>query len=256
MSIFDRVATAVTQKAVADIRASTPSKVQKHLPLARKLLFGGVDDFVNAGLDSLLERFGVIGGAGTRLPGQSKALREPTALLGGITLKQARQIFEAHVGLDLAKKNLWCLRITNLSGDMAVDFNMFATDVGYPGFMVTGDAVPVGTGAFDVVTGSERIEMRVATLDDAAGSIKRWFYGLHDRMCLPDGTVGLPGDYLFRVDVMHAFIDERAYGADEALWDTFIMRPGSIEIEKSRRDDAMEELQMTFVEFDTFNALT
>lgn len=256
MSIFDRVADAVTQKSIANAKANTPKKVQKHIPLARKLLFQGVDGFVNAGLDNLLEKFGVIGGAGSRLPGQAAALREPTALLGGITLKEARQIFEQHAAIDFAKKNLWCLRITNLSGDAGVDFNLFATDVNYTAFTVTGDAIHVGTGSFDVVTNSERIEMRVTTLDDATGSVKKWFHDRHDRMCFPDGTLGLPGDYLFRVEVMHAFIHEEAYGADEAFWDTYIMRAGSIDADKSRRDDAMEELQMSFVEFDTFCALT
>lgn len=255
MSIFDRVAEAVTQKAIANVQASTPSKIQKHLPLARKLLFGGVDSFANAGLDLLLERFGVLGGAGSRIPGTSRALREPTALLGGITLKQAREIFEQSIATDFAKKNLWCIRVTNLNGG-AIDFNLFATDVSYAPFTVTGDAVHVGAGSFDVVTSSERVEMRVTTLDDSIGSVKNWFKERHDQMAFKDGTVGLPVDYLFKVEVMHAFISEQAYGSGEAFWDTYIMRPGGMEYDLSRRDDGLQELQMSFVQFDTFSAMT
>ena len=256
MSLFERIATAVTQKAVHSVKASTPNKIQKHLPLARKLLFKGPDAFLNAGLDALLERFGVIGGAGSRLPGQSRALREPTELLGGITLKQAREIFEQSAATDFSKRNLWCIRITNLSGGESPDFNLFATDVSYAPYTITGDAVHVGTGSFDVVTNSERVEMRVTTLDDASGSLKRWFRDRHNRMCHQDGTLGLPIEYLFRVEVMHAFISEQAYGSGEAFWDTYIMRVSGKEIELSRRDDALQEIQMSFVQFDTFTALT
>lgn len=256
MSIFDRVAQAVTQKAVQKIQTKIPKKIQQHLPLARKLLYGGPEAFVNAGLDLLLERFGVLGGAGSRIPGTSPSLRAPTPLLGGITLKQAREIFEQSAAIDFAKKNLWCIRVTNLNGGMDFEFNFFATDVSYTPFTIAGEAVHVGSGSFDTVTNAERVEMRVTTLDDAYGSVKRWFYDRKARMTLRDGTVGLPVDYLFRVEVMHAFPTEQAYGSNEAFWDTYIMRPGGIEIDLSRRDDGLQELQLSFVQFDTFTALT
>lgn len=254
MSFFDRIANAVTQKALSSVQQRIPQSVQKHLPLARKLLSGGVEGAASAGLDLLLERFGI---SGTNLPGFSNGLYQPSSLVGGVTLAQAREIFERMAAADYEKKNLWCIRVTNLDGgSLGLDFNFFATDVGYAPFAVAGDAIQIGSGFMDNPNADERVEMRVTTLDDSYGTIKRWFRDRMARMVYPNGLMGLPGDYLFRVEVMHAYADESAYGSGQALWDTYIMRPGTIEYEKSRREDGLSELQMTFVQFDTFTALT
>lgn len=255
MNIFDRVASGVSQKALQEAKARTPTSVQRYLPLARKLLFQGPEGLVNAGLDELLERFGVIGGPGTRLPRSTGAIYQPSELIGGITLKRAREMFQRHIETDFAKKNLWCIRVTNVSGGDPFDINLFATDVSYSGFQVTGQPVPVGSGSFDTVTTSEPREVRVTTMDDTAGTVKLWFEERHNRMCKPDGTFGLPLDFVFRVDIMHAFIGEEAIGSGEAFWDSYIMRPGSIEYDLSRREDGMQEITMSFQQFDTFAAL-
>lgn len=252
-SIFERVSSQIATTALSKVRI--PTKVQQHLPLARKLIRGDIDGAINVGLDMVGEKFGVPG-FGSRYPGPSMGLFTPSALLGGITMKEARAIFEECVATDYAKKNLWHIAITNLSGGEPYNFNLFATDVGYAPSTVSGDAVLIGSGSFDNITGTERVEMRVTTLDDSEGSIKRWFKDRYDRVARPDGTFGLPVEYVFKVEVMHAFISERAEGSGAAFIDTFLMRPTSIEYEKSRRDDNLEELQMTFTQFDTFSALT
>jgi hypothetical protein len=38
--------------------------------------------------------------------------------------------------------------------------------------------------------------------------------------------------------------------------DSFVMRPGMLDFDLSRREDALQELQMTFVQWDTFSAIT
>lgn len=250
-SIFERATNAATQKALGKVASAIPASARKHLPLARKLMSGGVAGLVDAGLDRLFEKVGI---NGTLLPGGGAD--GPAALLGGISLADARRLFEEHSSIVFAKRNLFCIRVRNIQGGDPLDINMFATDVSYPAFTVQGDAVQVGTGSFDTVTGSERREMRVTTLDDMQGSVKNWFWERHNAMCHPDGTSGLPVEYVFRVDVLHAFFDERADGATQGRVDTFVMRPGAMDHDKSRRDDGLEEVQMTFTQWDTFATLT
>lgn len=250
-SIIDRALNAGAQVAIKKVVSKIPASARKHLPLARKLLSGGVSGLIDGALDNLFEKFGI---NGTLLPGSAAA--GPSQLLGGITLQQAKEIFDQSIATDFAKKNLWCIRVRNLQGGTPLDINLFATDVSYPGFTVTGDAVHVGSGSFDTVTNSERREMRVVTMDDTGGSVKRWFAERHDVMCHADGTFGLPIEYLFRVDVLHAFINEETDGAPAGWVDTFIMRPGNMDLDLSRREDGMQEIQLTFVQWDTFAALS
>ena len=65
-----------------------------------------------------------------------------------------------------------------------------------------------------------------------------------------DGTVGVPMDYLVKIRVLHSFItDDSNKGGYE---DTFLMRPVSVSSSLSRREDAVQEVQLTFTQFDTF----
>lgn len=247
-SVFERVAWKVAQEAAA--RGKLPSKVAKYLPSARKLLGGDIEGAV-------LDALGIVdaGGGSIGRPRIGGSLARPSPLLGGINLKKVREIFEKSAGTEYAKKNLWFLSITDLknNGGELVDHNLFATDVSYAPLTVVGEAVAIGSGSFDKVTGTERVSMRISTLDDSAGSIKNWFKERHDRMCRQNGLFGLPVDYLFRVEVTHAVIS----GGDVSAYkDSFIMRAGTIEYELSRRDDALQELQMTFEQYDTFATLS
>lgn len=251
-SIVERATNAATQRALDGIVAKIPASARRHLPLARRLMSGGVSGLIDAGLDNLFERFGI---NGTTLPGLG-ATTGPSVNIGGLTLAQARAQFEDHIARDFAKKNLWCIRVRNLQGGAPMDINVFAQDIGYSNFVGTGDAVQIGSGSFDNVSGSERVELRVSTLDDSNGTVKRWFAERYRKMCHVDGTFGLPIEYLFKVDVLHAFINESVDGAADGWIDTFIMRPGSLENDLSRRDDALSEVQMSFVQWDTFAALT
>lgn len=250
-SIAERAANAATQRALDGVIAKIPASARRHLPLARRLTNGGVSGLIDAGLDSLFERYGI---NGTTLPGIGDKTG-PSVTLGGLTLQQAREQFEDHIGRDFAKKNLWCIRVRNLNGGTPLDINVFAMDVGYSAFTAAGEAVQVGSASFDNLTGAERVELRITTLDDSYGSVKRWFSERYGQMCHRDGTFGLPIDYLFRVDVLHAYVNESVDGAGNGWIDTFIMRPGSLESDFSRRDDALSELQMSFIQWDTFAAL-
>src|SRR5690606_872553 len=128
-------------KAVNAATKAIPQNARKHLPLARELLVNGPGGLINAGLDSVLLKYGVLGTA-SNMPEHSAAYFGPNDLLGGLTLKEAREIFQRSIATDYAKKNLFLVNVTNLDGAaQEFDFNFFVTEISYPGATVAGEAV-------------------------------------------------------------------------------------------------------------------
>lgn len=174
---------------------------------------------------------------------------------GGLNLKNYRKILDEFQDISLARKNLFMVTVTNVTSGTAPDLNMFVIDYNASPFTVRGEQVLLGGGSFDNVTGVEVARVQLTTFDDVGGSIKTWFKNLKRTMTPGDGTVGLPLDYLVRITITSAFADADADGADSAYIDSWVMRPESIVYEGSRRDDGMQELQLSFIEWDTFTNL-
>jgi hypothetical protein len=247
-SLFERVSAQVARNAIG--RIDVPNKITQNLPIIRSVISGDLDRIANSVLDSTI-------GADYAMRGlfPHGDFKGRSSLVGGISLADAKAIFDQTSKIEYARKNLFHLQIEDLkpSKESPAHINLFATDVGYSPWTITGDAVRIGTGYMDTVQGSEPVEMQVTTMDDAGGTIKRWFEERASLIGHADGTVGLPIEYLMRVTVTHAVIGSEAIGAQFAKKDVYIMRPGNIQFEKSRREQALEELQMTFVQFDTFS---
>lgn len=237
--LFERLAYQVGQKYLPKV--GIPSSVNKYVPAIRSALQGNFSGAASSLLDQVLGPM-----LGSSLEGTE------LKLAGGITLDEARRIFEESAGTDYAKKNLWHLAVANIAGGTAPNINLFATDVGYTAHTLTGEAIKVGSVWFDKVDGTERVEMRITTYDDASGSVKWWFEDLVSRIRNLDGTFGLPGEYLVRIKVTHASIIEGVAGA---YTNSYVMRPATIEYDLSRREDNLQELQMTFVQFDPSSSL-
>ena len=176
----------------------------------------------------------------------------PTPLFGGISPTEAKRIYDEIRGEKLAKKNLWLLEVTSaLSGgglNIPSRFNMFATSVEYTPFTVNGDKVTVGASNVDLVGSCGPVEMNISTLDDQDGSLKRWFALHHSAATASDGTIGEPGKYAIRIKIVHSFIEEN----DSAYTDIGLFRTESLSHSLSRREDDLQELQMTFSQLDTF----
>jgi len=136
------------------------------------------------------------------------------------------------------------------------DFNLFATEVSYSPVQLNHTTQHIGGAAFSNLDGRELVEMRITTLDDESGSLKNWFRKKAALMVMPGGIVGLPITYLLRIRVTHGFIEDDVAGASSAYYDEFVMKPVSIETDLSRRDDGLQELHMTFTQFDNFTQLT
>lgn len=183
---------------------------------------------------------------GTR--SQSRYWATPTPLFGGITPRDAKAIYDATRAEAKAKKNLWLIEVTSGAGG-AERFNLFATEVEYAPHNIAGDKRRIGAAVVDAVTGGEAVELRIVTMDDAAGTLKRWFAAHAALVEHPDGTVGVPNDFKIGIRVIHGVVADKQRVAYE---DKGLFRPVGVEYSLSRREDALQELQMTFTQLDTF----
>jgi hypothetical protein len=199
-------------------------------------------------LNELLPGFG--GGAAS----QAAFLGTPTPLLGGISPAEAKSIYAQVRGERRAKKNLWLLEVTSrLAGgalNMPDRFNLFATEVEYAPYIIAGDKTRVGGAVVDCAQGSEPVDMRLTTMDDESGSLKRWFEAHHAAVAARDGTLGVPDEYAIRIRVVHSFITP---GSNRGGYESVgLFRPVNLDLSLSRREDGLQELQMSFSQLDTF----
>jgi len=175
---------------------------------------------------------------------------------GGLSLREYRQLWEESARTQKAFKNLFHIEIRELKPSRdapggAGGFNLFAIDVSFAPCTMPGDAIAIGSGSIDNLNGAERVELRVTTLDDVRGSVKRWFLSKADQATRVDGTFGLPADYLVTVDITH-MATTGISESDPRLTHRWLMRPSNMDNELSRRAGELEELQLAFVQFDTF----
>lgn len=129
-------------------------------------------------------------------------------------------------------------------------FDLLALDVSY-GSSIQGDHTQIGSTFYDRPMGSSPSELQIVTMDDEAGTLKRWFSAKMDQCTHPDGTFGLPEEYLVDIEIVHA-IPSGVPQEMLAYSKTLSLRPANINIEHSRRDQAVAELQITFTQFDQF----
>lgn len=181
----------------------------------------------------------------------------PNPLLGGITPFEAAQIVQEVQSTNYAKKNLYFIEITDFapgsgSGNSSGLFNLFCTSVSLGGGNINGEGHAIGSGAMDSISGSERGEIRLTSLDDASGQIKRWFALRKSFAVHSDGTFGVPADYLLQIRILHAAINDAVMAQFGGYEEKYIVRPASIETELSRSEGGLQEIQLAFTQFDTF----
>lgn len=169
-------------------------------------------------------------------------------LYGGITPSEAKQIYQQALEARRAKKNLFLIKVQSaLAGDFSHEFNMFCTDIEKGSREVSGGKVRAGGAQIDTLTQTEPRTVRITTMDDRAGTLKRWFEAHISAVAAQDGTFGVPGEYAVVITVQHAFV-----GDVGGFTGSILCRAQSMEGGLSRREDALEELQMSFTQLDTF----
>lgn len=222
--------------------------------LAGKASVDSLVDVAKSGfLDKVRAKGGGIAGDAVQalLRGDTKQV---FSLTGGISMRDAREMFKRAARTNYAKTNLFFISIVDLkSNGSATDINFFATAADYPAFTISSSPIQTGGAAFRGRTTYELADIRLTTLDDTSGSVKKWFVERKKRMVHGDGTFGVPMDYLMKIQITHAYAQEvRGAGV---YTDEFIVQPGSMELQLTRRDDALQEVQMTLPQFDTFSNL-
>lgn len=134
-------------------------------------------------------------------------------------------------------------------------FDLLALDVSY-GPSLAGDHVQVGSSFLDRPAGRNPTEMQITTMDDEAGTIKRWVEMKTAQLARSDGTFGLPAEYLVTIEVFHAIPSDQVPGYTGAYSKKMRMRVVSSQHDLSRRDQALSECQLQFQEFDPFMGTT
>jgi hypothetical protein len=192
-------------------------------------------------------------------------MMQPSRAMGGVTPIEAQRIMRASLETKFARKNLFIVTIKEQpievsgvqnSADKNLEwFNLFVLDVSYGAITITADKHKVGSAVLDQPNGTEAVELRITTMDDERGTIRRWFAELSERVAHQDGTFGLPESYLSKISIAHSFVTEESaetwLGGRQPWSATAYFRPASIECELSRKDDALEEFTLVFHQFDT-----
>lgn len=178
-------------------------------------------------------------------------------LWGGVTFDEYRENFTRAASVKHSWKNLFHVQIAERtpvpeSAALSDGFiNMLALDVSLTPFTLPGESVPIGSANMDRLASSERVEIRMTTMDDERGTVKRWFMSKCAQATHKYGTFGLPSDYLMTLTLTH-MASARTERDDPRLSQSWLVRPANIDLELSRRAPELEELPLSFVEFDTF----
>lgn len=256
-----KLAKAVTGAAANMGAGALSSKINSHIPASMRnainagakaggqLLEGDWQGAVLTGIESgEIDRLigGVVGGAAS----QGRYWSGANRLYGGITPRDARQLAATVIATRRAKRNLFLIEVGSpLAGDFSETFNLFCTDVEITPMNVTGDKRRVGGAQIDSPQSSEAVELRITTLDDQQGSLKRWFEEHAAAVAARDGTFGVPASYAITITLRHAFVGDAARAGFSSAG---LYRAVSYDNSLSRREDALEEIQMTFTQLDTF----
>lgn len=186
----------------------------------------------------------------------------PLELLGGMAPSDALEIMRRIRALRPSRKNLWFVRLTDSKppdlgpGLKGVDplgtLDLLAIDVSYGSNGIQSGKTNVGSAVLDLPNGIEHTDISVTTLDDSAGTLKRWFTAKQQQIAAKDGTFGLPVDYCMTIEIVHGAPAPDTPQEPFAYRSLFKMRAASMQFDLSRRDQGFAELQMTFTQFDTF----
>lgn len=258
-----------------------PANIQAGFGVAK----GMIGDYNKAGDEGGLGGvgLGLMSKYGSMVPGQSsvasqtKYWRKKIPLWGGITPVEAAEIYDDMQSFQnkFAKKNLFLVQVKSKYDDknststvISKIFNMFVTELDYAPFTLIGEKRKVGSASIDSVQASEPVTLRITTIDDINGTIKKWFFSHVSAAANADGTVGVPDDYAIEFKIYHSVISETqatdkkmmTYKKDgtEDGWiypsyrDIGLFRPANLEFNLSRREDGLQEIQMTFEQLDTF----
>ena len=213
----------------------------------------------------------------------------PNPLLGGYSRKETQKLANRALKTAYAKNNLFLVRLTDRNYPTRAGkvkffpnefdssekpqqiWDLFAMGVSYNPIAITGDAVKIGFLQGDSIQQSERVEIRMTFFDNTIGTIKRYLMAKKKQMINSDGTGNTPNNYFFNLQIIHldqtvgaqeigfgsnrkriGIFDEDTLIRDSYFKNEYLVRVGSLDIDLNKREDSLQELQVTFVEVDPF----
>ena len=166
---------------------------------------------------------------------------------GNLSIRQAWENYKKMQPEYLSRKNFFVLEINDRYAPVK-QFNLLATALSFSGVDIQGEAVQVGAVELDKMGANARTTLNLTMLDDEYGTIKRWAENKAQTAAATDGTF-LPPAY-------HAFEVRIVFGsniANPAYYEQiYTMRMQTMPHELDRNAQGLEELQLTFVQTDTF----
>lgn len=177
------------------------------------------------------------------------------AHMGGLTVWQAWENYKHTNPDELSHRNFYVLEINDRSntaptanGDYHSMFNLLATNLQFTSIDIQGEGIDIGSTEADKLTANARTVMNITVIDDKLGTIKRWCENKAFMMASSDGTFMPAAYYCFEVRIVFGtnIADARFY---EQI---YTMRLQTMPHELTRQEQGLEELQLTFVQTDTF----
>lgn len=209
----------------------------------------------------------------------------PNPLLGGYSRKETQKLAQLAFKTAYAKNNLFLVRIadkhypmripkgeiqdfsTGLPDESRVLWELLAMGVSFNPIAITGDAVKLGLLQGDSIQQSERVEIRMTFFDNAHGTIKRYLSEKKKQMVNRDGTGNPPESYVLELWIIHldqtvgvkkignksiGIFDDYTLVRDSYIKHRYQVRVSSLDIDLNKREDSLQELQVTFTEVDPF----
>jgi hypothetical protein len=212
----------------------------------------------------------------------------PNPLLGGYSRKETQKLAQIALSKAYAKNNLFLVRFFDKNfpnkkprgtvsdfeaGDKAVDsmINLLAMGVSYNPIAITGDSIKLGLLHGDAIQQSERVEIRMTFFDYSSGSLKRWLLDKKKQIVNADGTGNVPDQYGFFIEIIHidqttgatevgfaeykkriGVFDEEKLIEGSYTKHKYFVRVASLDVDLNKREDNLQELQVTFTEIDPF----
>jgi hypothetical protein len=246
------------------------------------------NDYVKTGLGAFNQATGLMDNVKGLIGAAKSFLADPyqvvpNPLLGGYSRKETQKQAQLAFKTAYAKNNLFLVRLLDknypytktitLNSENGLPdsarhlWDLLAVGVSFNPIAITGDAVKLGMLQGDSIQQSERVEVRMTLLDTAQGDIKRYLSAKKKQMINRDATANPPNDYVLEMLIIHidqtlgrTKIGEKyigVYNESELLEKSYTkhryqVRVSTLDIDLNKREDSLQELQVTFTEVDPF----
>ncbi|WP_050978651.1 hypothetical protein [Edwardsiella tarda] len=120
-----------------------------------------------------------------------------SALTPSVEMLHCRELIRKLMMIRFAQGWQWCVE----ADGMPPEFDMFVKDITYGGGTVETEPRQIGAGEFNKPTYRSSGTITMTVRDDEDMLIATWFDRQKAKITNPDGTINLPGEYLFTIRI-------------------------------------------------------